>query len=142
MSKKSTWRWCAKYIKLRDALEDFPVTKDIDVVRCRTCGKWLVRNSKNAQASHYISRGTGGWSGVYFDERNIHICCYQCNCCKQGAAQEYGDFMLKKYGQEVIDQLRFLHKNNSYKYKLVGLELYYKQEYQNMENKIKGLFEK
>ena len=54
-------------------------------------------------------------------------------------SKRHNDFMLKKYGQEVIDQLRFLHKNNSYKYKLVGLGLYYKQEYQNLVDKIKRL---
>ncbi len=130
--KRKAWQWCAKYIKLRDAIEDFPVTKDMALVRCRACGKWLETNSKNAQASHFISRGTGGWSGVYFDERNIHICCYQCNCLQQGNAQEYGDFMLDKYGQEVIDKLRWLHKNNSYKGKLLGLFYYYKQQYEEL----------
>ena len=132
MTKKTAWRWCAKYIKLRDAIEDFPITKDLSLVRCRTCGKWLKTKSKEAQACHFISRGSGGSSGVYFDERNIHIGCYVCNCYKQGNAQNYNEFMLKKYGQDVIDQLQWLNVNQSLKYKIEGLGLYYKQVYQEL----------
>ena len=71
-------------------------------------------------AGHFISRGSGGMSGVYFDERNIHTQCKPCNGFHQGNAQKYGDYMLQKYGQEVIDILRTLDKVNSYKYKLEG----------------------
>jgi len=80
-------------------------------------------------AGHFISKGKGGHSGVYFDERNIHLQCKQCNLCGEAVKDAYEEFMLLKYGQDVIDKLRFLHKNNSYKGKLIGLELYYKGEY-------------
>ena len=136
--KQKAWRWCAKYIKLRDAIEDLLVTKDISLVRCRACGKWLKTNSKEAQASHYFSRGAGGSSGVYFDERNIHICCYQCNCFRQGNMMAYREFMLEKYGQDVLDDLEFRHRNKIYQQKdFIGFELYYKQEFERLKDEVK-----
>lgn len=125
--KKTVWRWCAKYIKLRDTIEDYPITKDKDIVICRTCGRPLKRNSRNAQAGHFIGRGLGGSSGVYFDERNIHIQCYQCNAYEQGAV-EYRNYMLKKYGEAVIEELEIKHKVNGYDRRtLEGLKLLYKE---------------
>lgn len=129
--KKKAWKWCAKYIKLRDAIEDYPVTHDLDIVICRTCDQWLERKSRNSQAGHFISKGTGGSSGIYFDERNIHIQCYRCNKHKQGAPVEYRRFMLKKYGQAIIDELELKHKTNTYRpIEIVGLGEYYRQEYE------------
>ena len=138
--KKAAWRACAKYIKLRDALEDLPVTNDLDLVICRTCGTWLRTKSKNAQASHFISRGLGGGSGVYFDERNIHICCYQCNCFKQGALIEYKLFILDKYGQDVFDELTVKHHIplNSKDLAMKAMEIFYKQKYDELI-KVNGL---
>ncbi len=40
--------------------------------------------------------------------------------------------MLEKFGQEVIDQLRCLDISQSYKYKIEGLGLYYKQAYKEL----------
>ena len=136
--KKQTWRWCAKYIKLRDAIEDLPITKDISLVQCRTCKKWLKTNSKNAQSSHYIGRGLGGSSGVYFDERNIHITCYQCNWFLQGNQSAFKEFMLKKYGQGVIDELEVMHQTNSYKGRIWAIGQMYKEMYQELQAGING----
>lgn len=133
--KKRAWYWCAKYIKLRDAIEDLPITNDIDLVRCRTCGRWLKTKSKNSQACHYISRGLGGGSGVYFDERNIHIGCYQCNCFKQGSPVEYNDFMLKKYGQSVIDELKMKDKFPQ-KQAYWALIEFYKEKFQELKSEL------
>jgi len=138
--KKTVWRWCAKYIKLRDTIEDFPVTRDKDIVFCRTCGKPLKRNSKNAQAGHFIGRGLGGSSGVYFDERNIHIQCYQCNAYKQGAPTEYRKYMLEKYGEAVVETLEIKHKINGYdRQDLEGLKLLYKELAGQAERKLNEL---
>jgi hypothetical protein len=139
MTKKTAWTWCAKYIKLRDAIEDYPISHDLGWVRCRTCGKWLVTKSKNAQAGHYKSRGTGGSSGIYWDERGLAIQCYQCNCFRQGAPKEFEEYLLKKYGQLVIDDLEFKHKTQSYKGKIPAIGLMYKQMYQELLEKLKDL---
>ena len=132
--KKRTWEGCSEYIRLRDAIR-YNTTlpeedRDYTVGPCCTCG--IVKKWRYMDPGHFIPKGSGGHSGVYFDERNIHLQCKRCNAFFQGRPLEYGDFMLKKYGKKVIDELRFLNKNNSYKGKLIGLELYYKTEYKRM----------
>ena len=137
-AKKKAWQWCSKYIRLRDAIEfhkDHPETP-FGYVQCCTCGNIVVYNI-NCDAGHFISRGKGGMSGVYFDERNIHAQCKICNGFHQGRQAIYKEFMLEKYGQEVIDELEFLDKNNSYFKKIVGIGLMYKQMYKELKALIK-----
>lgn len=115
--------------KMGISIRQFTRPEDLPV-KCCTCDAvkaWIYMD-----AGHFISRGSGGLSGVYFDERNSHAQCKLCNGFHQGRAEEYREFMLQKYGQAVIDELKWLNRNNSYKGKLVGLELYYKQKYREM----------
>lgn len=114
--KQKASEHCSRYIRLRDALDyckrmridisQFNSIKDLPVACC-TCGKIIT--IKRAQAGHYFGRGLGGGSGAYFDERNINTQCGQCNAFKQGNPKAYEEFMRRKYGQEVIDQLRIKH---------------------------------
>ena len=110
-------KWMSLYCRLRDAIEwnrNFP--EDITgcepkklVVKCCTCGKigsWMY----SMDAGHFIPKGKGGQSGVRWDERNVHAQCSGCNAFHQGRVLEYRDYMLKEYGQEVIDELRKLDK--------------------------------
>lgn len=83
-------------------------------------------------AGHYFSRGLGGGSGVYFDERNIHTQCKQCNMTG-GQIQKYTDFMLERYGQNTIDILRYLDKNRRLKGKIAMIGEMYKQMYKDLE---------
>jgi hypothetical protein len=138
MTKKTAWKWCSKYIKLRDAIENYSITHDLELVLCRTCGKWIRTNSREAQAGHFIGRGIGGNSGIKWDERNIHIQCYQCNCFMQGNASEYRKFMLETYIQKVIDELEWKHRINSYKGKIPAIGEMYKQLYEELLAKTKG----
>lgn len=135
--KKKTWQWCSKYIRLRDSI-DYCKRSGLflneGIVQCCTCSK--IKQWKYMDAGHFISRGSGGTSGVYFDERNIHAQCKPCNGFHQGNTQSYGEFMLQKYSQETIDILRALDKVGSYKYRLEGLMIYYKEAYKELENNI------
>ena len=103
----------SKYILLRDAIGEAHrgYVSDNEFVRCCTCGKVMSRFSKNSHAGHFISKGMGGSSGVYFDERNVHAQCHNCNKWMQGNGPEYYKFLLRKkdYGQKVIDELMRLH---------------------------------
>ena len=54
------------------------------------------------QAGHFVG---GRTNGVLFDERGIFPQCYACNVCRQGMGPEYTVFMLKHYGQELVDEL-------------------------------------
>ena len=127
--KRIAWDWCSKYIRLRDALEykDLDFSPVGEYARCCTCGRIELR--KKMDAGHFISRGMGSSSGVMWDERNIHAQCKLCNAFKQGSPHEYEQFMLERYGQGVIDELRWLHKHGSYKGKLYGIAELYKQMY-------------
>ena len=129
--KKKVDKWFSFYIRLRDAMEFQKDTgTDAGIGRCCTCGK--IGQWKYMDCGHFISRGSGGSSGVRWDERNAHLQCNICNAFQQGSTVRYYEFMLAKYGQAVIDELKWLDKNNSYKYKLIGLELYYRQKYQEL----------
>jgi len=142
--KQKAWDWCSKYIRLRDALAycgekgidptQFARIEDLPV-KCCTCDK--VRQWIDMDAGHFIGRGLGGRSGVYFDERNIHAQSKDCNALEQGNLA-YLDFMLDKYGQKVIDELRWLDKNQSYKYKITAIGEMYKRMYEELKGEVKS----
>lgn len=104
MKKATANGYLSKYILLRDSLPS-----DRDLIRCCTCGRVVDRFSKLSHAGHFIPKGMGGSSGVYYDERNIHAQCYSCNETLEGNRTEYWPFMEKKYGREILDELRRLH---------------------------------
>ena len=135
MTKKRAWVWCSKYIRLRDAVEfhcRHPAFA-FGYVACCTCGTIITWN-KNCDAGHFISRGIGGSSGVYFDERNIHAQCKGCNAWRQGNPLAYRKFMLGKYGEETINELWLHHRCNKNDARAIaGYELYYKSEYNKLE---------
>ncbi len=139
MNKRTAWDWCSRYIRLRDAIK-FCEDNGIDLgqfnnpklilVKCCTCsavGSWQYK----MQAGHYHSRGLGGGSGVYWDERNIAAQCPQCNEHKQGAAQEFEVYLRDLYGQEVLDELALKHRIPQ-KENITAIGTYYKLEYQKL----------
>ena len=69
--------------------------------QCVTCG--VVQSYKVMHAGHFVG---GRTMGVLFDERNIHPQCASCNVALGGNPEKYEWFMLVRYGQEVIDELR------------------------------------
>ena len=135
-AKQEAWEWCSKYIRLRDAIAYQKLHPEVDLgwVKCCTCPR-IIHIKKNADAGHYIPKGRGGASGVYFDERNINTQCKKCNGFEQGMTLEYRRFMIEKYGESVVDELHFLHLNQSYKYKIVPTGLMYKQMYEELKGK-------
>ena len=140
-AKQKAWDWCSLYIRLRDAVEYQKQNPEVELgwVKCCTCGR-LIHIKKNADAGHFIERGRCGLSGVYFDERNINTQCKNCNWgAKKGknirakVDEAYKQFMLEKYGQKVINELYFLDRNQSYKYKIIAIGEMYKQMYKELE---------
>lgn len=132
-AKKEAWDWCSKYIRLRDAIEyqeKYPETP-FGYLKCCTCPRIIIWN-KNCDAGHFIPKSRGGLSGVYFDERNIHGQCKDCNGFHQGKQAVYLEFMLDKYGREVVNKLYWLNINQSYKGKIIGIGLMYKQMYEDL----------
>jgi len=131
--KRSTANfYLSKYILLRDAIQDN--LPDFKYVKCRTCGKLMERFSHNSHAGHFITKGHGGSSGVYYDERNIHAQCHKCNVWDEGNSIEYYKFMKEKYGEEVIKELRLKHKlPRPYKVDYYGI--YYREAYKELKAK-------
>jgi hypothetical protein len=86
------------------------------------------------QAGHFIPRGSRGQSGVYYDERNVHAQCKDCNGFKEGNTLVYLEFMQQKYGQKVIDELRVLDAMvKSYSsFELMKIEMLYKQLFKEL----------
>jgi hypothetical protein len=67
---------------------------------CITCSRVLPW--QQMQAGHFISRSH---NLILFDEKNVHVQCSRCNVLLKGNIIVYQDFMLKTYGQSVIDEL-------------------------------------
>ena len=94
-------------------------------------------------AGHWIDRGSGGQSGVYFDERNINLQCKSCNAgfykgkSKPDVKTAYDLFMLEKYGQEVMEELRIRDKMvRKFSVIILGLHQVYTEEYQKLLDSI------
>lgn len=135
--KRKLDRVFSNYIRLRDALELHKETgTDISLGRCCTCGK--IGQWRYMDCGHFISKGMGGASGVRYDERNAHLQCNSENAFEQGNIPAYREFMLNKYGQEIIDELKIKDKTHTYSLlELEGLLLYYKQEYKKLNDNLK-----
>jgi hypothetical protein len=88
---------------------------------CCTCGK--TYHFSQLQAGHFIP---GRHNSVLFDLRNCHAQCMKCNVFLHGNPVEYYQFMLNKYGQDVIDELRSLDKIKT-QFKVWQLEIMYNE---------------
>jgi len=134
--KEKSFRWMAKFVKLRDAIED-KIDPDFRYVRCRSCGMILERGTRGCQAGHFIGRGLRGQSGVYFNEYNVWTQGSTCNRFEQGNRSGFDMFFIKRFGkekaQQIIEDLKIQHKTNSYTLQqIIGLGLYYKQKYEEL----------
>lgn len=135
----------SRYIRLRDALKyckehnidlsQFTRPEDIIGVCC-TCG--TVKSWIRMDAGHFIGRGIGGGSGVYFHESNVHLQCKPCNGFEGGRYKDYEKFIIKTYGQGVHDQLQRKHHipGRMGTLELQVLEQYYKDEYKKLVESI------
>jgi len=69
---------------------------------CVTCEKWAV-----LQAGHFIPRQ---YLATRWLETNVHGQCSACNCWGHGEQAEYYRALVKRYGQEVVDELMRLKR--------------------------------
>ena len=105
--------WFSKYIRLRDSIA-WQKKNRVDIVgiqpenltvcccSCPRIGIWT-----NFDAGHWLGRGSN--SGVYFNEKNAHAQCTNCNRTRNGNMGQYDVFMFNKYSQAEIEELQ----NNS-----------------------------
>lgn len=90
-----------KWIRLRDIND-----------ACISCGSI---DSDIWDAGHYFKAEI--YSGLIFDERNVHKQCRKCNTYLNGNEGEYRKRLIEKFGQEWMDQLdEDANRLRSYKY--------------------------
>lgn len=98
------------YIRTRDMLKEVDSSIPPGYLKCITCDKpYPAFGMGCAQAGHFIP---GRHSAVLYDERNCHGQCYNCNINLKGNWVKYEAFMLRTYGPEVIEELKFLDTQN------------------------------
>ena len=90
--KKKLDRIFSEYIRRRDSDEE-------GYGACCTCG--IELRWKDGDAGHYIRRGI---NSTRYHEWNVHL---QCRSCNRGGERNasYANFLIKKYGPEVLDTL-------------------------------------
>jgi len=123
--KKDLWKIFSQFIRLRDSDE-------FGMVKCCTCD--TRKPWKYMQAGHFIPKAKG--NAIYFHEDNVHGQCQQCNVFKKGNLIEYYPWMLKKYGEVYVNELRALAKTErKYKsYEYEELIEHYKQLVAELKN--------
>jgi len=121
--KKKLWKLISLYVRTKDADSN-------GYVSCVTCG--ITKHFKQMHAGHFIPQAQG--DAVKFDLRNIHPQDYRCNINIGGNGAEYYPFMLKRYGEATILELRRL-SNETIKYSESDLE----DMIESIEGMIEGL---
>jgi hypothetical protein len=92
--------------KLDRVFSEYIRRKDADhggTVDCCTCGKLFYW--KEVDAGHFVKRQH---RSIRWDERNVHPQCTRCNHFMGGRQDDYAQFVIKKYGQTVFDELMLL----------------------------------
>lgn len=100
-AKAETWRLFSLYIRYRDSLK---TTGTLTECACVTCGRVKPTRARNGiQAGHFYP---GRHNAIIYDRRNCAGQCIWCNRDLKGNWPAYYDFMLRTYGQAVIDELK------------------------------------
>jgi len=115
-AKKSFQKW----VRLRD-----------EALSCISCG---TDKAKSWHGSHFYSANL--YSGLIFDERNVHKSCDYCNVFLHGNLLEYRKGLIARYGLEYVEQLESI-SNESRVYKYTKEELI--QIKKKYDDKIKSL---
>jgi|SRR3990167_1460516 len=97
----------SEYIRRRDSKDG--------VARCVTCGKY--ENWKEIDCGHFVSRDK---KSTRWNEKNCHPQCKSCNRFHEGRKDEYALFLIRKYGQGILEEL---NKNKWMPFKLDTLWL-------------------
>jgi hypothetical protein len=92
--KKKVWKEFSIFIRTRGADEN-------GFNKCVTCSN--RSHWKLLHAGHFLR---GRLNANLFDERGCHAQCYACNVGRDGNVVEYYEWMLVKYGPEVIAELK------------------------------------
>lgn len=79
------------------------------ICKCITCDARYPWNDLRINAGHFVSRKC---RTTIFQFVNCHPQCVKCNQHLSGNAAEYERFMVEKYGQEAVDDLKTLGRES------------------------------
>ena len=102
------------FVRIRDSDEN-------GICTCITCGS--KHHFRAIDNGHYIKRQ---YMSTRFNEFNCAAQCRKCNWLEQGANELYREALIKKYGQEIHDQL-IIQKYTTKKWSRFELELLIKE---------------
>jgi hypothetical protein len=112
-----------KYVRLRD--------KDLACISCGTT------KAKTWHGSHYFSANL--YSGLIFNEKNVHKSCDYCNVFLHGNLLEYRKGLLARFGWEYVAKLENIaDQNRVYKYtkdELIEIKKKYDGKIKELEGK-------
>ena len=139
--KSKASKACSRFIRLRDAIDYCKVhgvdlsqfSRPEDVIgQCCTCG--AVKSWFRMDAGHWKGRGIGGGSGTYFDERNIDLQCKQCNGFQGGRVADHEEYLVKKYGRKIVDEIERKHytRIDMKAMAMQAMEIHYKEKYKEL----------
>jgi len=116
-AKQKCWKAFAEFIRLRDSENGY--------ANCISCNKMVAYpNGTGAlHAGHFYPRSTT-YAALYFHERNVNGQCSHCNYFLEGNTEAYRKGLIRKYGDEIIDELDII--------KLVGARKMHSFEYEAM----------
>lgn len=111
--KKKLWDVFSVYIKNRDKWT------------CVTCGRKV--EGGHMHAGHYIAKNACG-AEYYFGETNVHAQCFLCNYHLEGNRVKYREFIIKKYGMEVLNDIEQNYHRPCHDYPYLEKIAYYKSK--------------
>jgi hypothetical protein len=76
-------------------------------VQCVTCGAW--GDWRSMDCGHYESRRH---NNTRYDKRNCAPQCHRCNRFEEGRKFQFGKYLVEKYGEGIIEELRQLAYTN------------------------------
>lgn len=114
--KRQAWEHFSRMIRLEGVLDlmselgrDEPViVNGLPAARCCTCPKidaYKGEGGEGMEAGHFITRNK---ILTFMDKRNVHPQCNACNNFRKGEQSKHGDYIIKRYGQSVYDDLKRL----------------------------------
>lgn len=92
--KQTLWALMSEYVRRKYADH----AGNVICVSCDDVMHWT-----KAQAGHYLPKSLG--LAIYFEERNVHPQCAECNLTLQGNQYRYALFLLKTYGPAILEEL-------------------------------------
>lgn len=121
--KKRLWKLVSEYVRRKDADKN-------GYVRCISCG--VKKHWKDIDAGHYIPKSRGNC--IYWEIKNIHPQCTSCNRFRHGNLNLYALALIKKYGQQILQELEWKSRQTCPMNELTYLKLI--QEYKQKLNEI------